>query len=246
MAQVTGRFREARLYLRYAIAPLRPGVTLPTFEKPAEFKWPISSYLDTSQLDLIIGEARRQVDRQRADLESLHGRSKAVLTLCLAEIGLLSAGASRVFKHNWLILPWTLSVLAVLLALGGVISLLSARADFGVVSPLGLAASEPPLHRVAAKSYARVAGIGDVTIAARVTVFRDAVLLAVVGAILYAAVWPFVTLQDSTIKEPNPSVSDESEIAPCSTSTRSLQPQLPQVTMRPRIVPSPLPGSPSR
>jgi hypothetical protein len=81
MDVVTGRLREARLYLRYAIAPFRPGTQLPTFEKPAELKWPIKSDLETPDLDLIIAEAHRQVDRQVANLESLRGRSSALLTL---------------------------------------------------------------------------------------------------------------------------------------------------------------------
>ena len=243
MDVVTGRFREARLYLRYAVAPFRPGRRLPTFEKPAELKWPIKSNLDTPQLDLIISEARRQVDRQRADLESLRSRSNAVLTICLAEIALLSAGASKVFKHGWLIFPWTMSTLAVLLALGGAISLLSARADFGGVNLMGLAASDPPLHRVAAKSYAETVGTGDVTIAARITVFRDAVLLAIVGAILYAVVWPAVALQNSNVQQPKPTVS---EVATCSTCTPSLQPQPSPSATQPTSVPTPPPGSPSR
>ncbi|MER7270985.1 hypothetical protein ACVMYR_28360 [Micromonospora sp. PTRAS2] len=243
MDVVIGRFREARLYLRYAIAPFRPGARLPTFEKPAELKWPIKSDLDTPQLELIISEARRQVDRQRASLESLRSRSNALLALCLAEIGLLSAGANKVFKHGWLIAPWAVSALAVLLALGGAISLLSARADFGGVNLIGLAAADPPLHRVAAKSYATSTGIGDATIAARITVFRDAVLLAIIGAILYAAVWPAVTFQDSDLQQPKPNVS---EVAKCSICTPSLPLQPSSPTTQSTTAQTPAPGSPSR
>lgn len=243
MDVITGRFREARLYLRYAIAPFRPGMQLPTFEKPAELKWPIKSDLDPPQLDLIIGEAHRQVDRQSANLESLRSRSSALLTLCLVEIGLLSAGANKVFKHGWLILPWSASVLAVLLALGGAIALVAARADFGGVKLIGLAVADPPLHRVAAKSYTASVGIGDVTIAARITVFRDAVLLAIIGAILYALVWPAVTFQNPSVQQPKPTVS---EVATCSICTPSLQPQPSPPTTQPMTVLTPPQGSPHR
>ncbi|WP_230393846.1 hypothetical protein, partial [Plantactinospora alkalitolerans] len=208
-----------------------------------QVKWPIKSDLDTPQLDLIIGEARRQLDRQRLDLESLRTRSNALLALCLVEIGLLSAGVSKVFKHSWLIFPWAVSVLAVLLALGGAIALLAARADLGGVNLIGLATADPPLHRVAAKTYATSVGTGDVTIAARITVFRDAVFLAIIGAILYAVVWPTVAFQISTLQPSKPTVS---EVPTCSTCTPSLQPPPTTAPTKTTNVPNPPPGLPSR
>lgn len=232
MDVVTGRWREAHLYLRYATAPLRPGARLPVFEEPTKPEWPLRSELDVPQLDLIMSEARRQLDRQRADLESLRTRSNALVALCLVELGLLSAGASKVFKHGLLIVPWALSVVAVLLALGGAIALVSARADFSGVNIFGLAAAKPPLHRVATKAYVGATSTGDVTIAARVTVFRDAVLLAIVGALLYAALWPVTTFQPSSIQNPRPANSEVSKCPTCTPSwpARSSIPATPTTT----------------
>jgi hypothetical protein len=50
-----------------------------------------------------------------------------------------------------------------------------------------------PLYS-AAYSYVRGVDAGDVTLSARVTILRDVALLLVLGAVLYAAIWPFVQL----------------------------------------------------
>lgn len=243
MTVITGRLREARLYLHYLIAPFRPGVQLPTFEAPQEFTWSINANLDGSELDLIVNEGRRQLDRQRADLEALRGRATALLTLCLAEVGLLSAGAATVFEHRLLIIPWAISVIAVLLSLGGAIALVSARADFNSVSTMGLAAADPPLNRVAALTYAKSVSAGDVTIATRITVFRGAVLLAVIGAILYATVWPATTQDKPTVRNAGHAVSEDST---CTTSTCFWQNQSQKSAMRRMTVRSRLHDSPPR
>jgi hypothetical protein len=208
MAIVTGRFREARLYLIFAVSSFYPGVQVPTFRKPRQFKWPLSGDLTQDDLTLIVDEGRRQLDRQLADLEHIRNRAGALLTVCLAELAALSAGASRIFAHALPTIAWAFSVVLVVLSVAGAVALLSSQATFGRVDTMGLAVSTSSVRRVAARAYARSVGQGEETIATRVTVFRDAVFLAVLGAILYAVAWPIATLgapADST--PPGPVVS---------------------------------------
>lgn len=205
---------------------------------------------------------RRQVDRQLADLEKVRSRAGALLTLCLAELAALSAGASRVFTHSWLILPWALSAACVLLSVGGAIALLTAQAQFRRVDTAGIALVPPSrARRVAAQSYAEVVGMGEETIATRITVLRDGVLLAVVAALLYASVWPAVTLGASGGNTPDPVTSTfpgqptmnvlvpspaSSGGASCLTCTPSSVPSSSTSLTTPRTnAPGPLPTSPT-
>jgi hypothetical protein len=89
---VDGRFAEARVYLLYVLALLRPGVEAPTFGAPSEFTGDIDR-LDDDDLEIVIDEGRRQLDRQLADLERNRSRAATLLTVGLAEIAVLSAGA---------------------------------------------------------------------------------------------------------------------------------------------------------
>jgi hypothetical protein len=208
MKIVTGRFAEVRLYLRYAASPLRPGIEVPTFREPREFKWKIDSELLPEDLSVIVDEGRRQIDRQLSDLEKVRSRAGALLTLCLAEVAALSAGASRVFTHSYLIPIWVLSVGSALLSTGGAIALLTAQAQFGRIDTMGIALVPTQVRRVAALSYAKAVGIGEETIATRITVLRDGVLLAILAALLYAAVWPAAVLSagnDGTTPSPRTS-----------------------------------------
>lgn len=240
MATITGRFAEAKLYLVYAVSPLRPGAEMPTFREPRPFKWDLDSELTADDLTVIVDEGRRQIDRQLADLEKLRSRAGALVTLCLAELAALSAGASRIFGSAHLTAVWSLSVIAVLLALGGALALLSAQAKFGRTDTMGLAVSKSQINRVAALSYAKSVSQGEEAIATRITVFRDAVLLAIVGAILYAVVWPVATLSTSD-DTPSPATSGETACQTCTPSSPS-SPTSPETTSP--TSPSPTPPSP--
>lgn len=223
MKVVTGRFAELRGYLQFAISPFWPGMEVPLFEAPKPFKWKIERDLQADDIAVIVEEGRRQVDRQYADLEKVRGRAGGLLTLCLAELAALSAGANRLFTHAnpWLITAWALSVVFVLLSMGGAIALMTAKANFTRIDTAGLALVRHQIRRVAATSYAQIVGLGEQTVAARITVLRDGVLLAIVAAILYAAVWPVITLGASNGQNPGPATSSTAPSSPAPTITPS-------------------------
>jgi hypothetical protein len=115
-----------------------------------------------------------------------------LLTLGLAETAVLSALAGRAFHHGALaVLFWCLSVVAIVLGIGGAASVLTSQARMGRVDPRHLASSAPPLLRGTAREYLQSLGEGEETVRTRLTVLRDAVLTETLAALLLASAWPF-------------------------------------------------------
>lgn len=191
MTVVRGRLAEARLYLYYVAAVLRPGVRVPTFGEPVGFDRSLDSFKD-DDLKLIIEEGRRALDRQEADLEHIRSRAGTLLTIGLAEIAVLSALAARSFVHGAVIVTlWCLSAIAIVLAVGGAASVLTSQARMGRFDIRQIAAHTPPLLRSSARDYLQSLGHGEETVRTRLTVVRDAVLLETLAALLLAVAWPF-------------------------------------------------------
>lgn len=206
MHAIKGRFAEARVYGWYVLALLRPGVEVPTFGEPGAFTADVERFTP-DDLKIIVEEGRRQIDRQLADLEKNRARAATLLTIGLAELAVLAASANRVFPLG---VParvvWAISALLVVLTIGGAASLLTSRADFGRLETRQLAVGPMPVLREAAFGYADAVGLGEETVRTRITVLRDGVLLAVMAALLYAVIWPFVTTA-KTQPDPAPSPS---------------------------------------
>jgi len=195
MPVVTGRCREIRAYLWYCLALFWPGVGVPVFQIPPE-RDPDIDELTEEQLQVVLDEGRRHLDRQRQDLERVQTRSATAATIGLAEIALLSNGGATVIRAGgcWVI-PWAAGVICVFLGVAGAVSLLTTRPTVAAphVNEIATYGGRDPLY-CAAYAYVRDVDVGDVTLSARVTVLRDVALLLVLGAVLYAAIWPFVQL----------------------------------------------------
>lgn len=184
-----GKFREIRGYLWHCLATFRPGIDIPVFEAPREFCGELTG-VSFDGFTLIIEEGRRQLDRQDSQLERQRTRAATLVTVALAELALLSNGARASFRSGWPITTaWVVSAGIVLFGLAGAIAVLTGKAVIGRTDTQAIASK--PNRRFAAISYAEASTIGECTVAARLTVLRDAVLLLVLGALVYAAVWPW-------------------------------------------------------
>jgi hypothetical protein len=236
MKVIRGKFRESRAYLWYVGALFRPGIEVPVFAEPTRFEGNLKRF-DDADLKLLIEEGRRQLDRQIADVERTKSRAGTLLTISAAEIAVLSASANRVFGHGWPVtLAWAASALFALLAAGGAASLLTAQAQYGRTDTQNDAAGPLPYLRNLARGYAESTSYGEQTVAARVTLLRDGVLLAVTAAILYAVVWPFTSTDDAPDRQPNPSPSGVPTICPMICTASS--PSAPPATTAAVLVPS--------
>ncbi len=196
MPVITGRCREIRAYLWYCVALLWPGIGVPVFELAPE-RPPGIADLTEEQLQVVLDEGRRHLDRQRQDLERVQTRSATAATIGLAEIALLSNGGATVIRAGgfWVV-PWLTGVICVFLGVAGAVSLLTTRPTVAApnVNDIANYVGRDPLY-CAAYAYVRDVDVGDVTLSARVTILRDVALLLVMGAVLYAAIWPFVQLR---------------------------------------------------
>jgi hypothetical protein len=205
---IQGRLAEARVYCAYVFALLWPGVEVPVFGEPSDFTGDIDRFRsNVDDWTVIVDEGRRQLDRQLTDLERNRTRAATLLTISLAEIGVLSASAHRAFDAGiWVTLVWAASAAMAVLAAGGGASLLTSQAQFSRPDAQQIAAGPRPVIRNVALDYVRSVAVGEETIRARITVLRDGVLLAVVAALLYAVVWPFASVKnDPAGKSPRPS-----------------------------------------
>jgi hypothetical protein len=188
---VAGSFAELRVYLWHCAAVFRPGMDVPGFALPAVFDGDLHRMTD-DDLKLIVEEGRRQIDRQLGDLERIRSRGVTLVTVGLGAIALLSSGARRAFAAGtWETAAWSAAGLLVVLGLAGAIAVLTAKAVFGRTDASMAAALAPPVLRPLAVAYAQQVGYGEETVRTRLTVLRDAVLLLVLGALVYAGLWPF-------------------------------------------------------
>ncbi len=191
MKVITGRWAEFRLYLCYVAAVFWPGVRVPTFGTPAEFTTNLDSLTD-DDLKILIEEGRRMLDHQEMGLERIRSRAVTLLTVGLAETAVVSALAARAFHHDApAAVTWCLGVVAIVLAIGGAISVLTAQARMGRVDARHLATCTPPLLRATAHEYLQSLGEGEETVRTRLTVLRDAVLTESFAALLLALTWLF-------------------------------------------------------
>lgn len=194
MPQPRRRFAEPIVYFWHVVSLFQPGRSVPTFDLPREFGREINSSYSDDDLRFIVEEGRRQLDRQLSDLEHIRSRANALLTLCIAEIAVLSASAERTLGSGQVpTLLWLVSATFAALAAAGAASVSTSRAVFGRIDTQGIARSNAPILRRAADTYPRLVDEGETTLNTRTTVLRDAVLLAVAAAVIYAVVWPFTS-----------------------------------------------------
>lgn len=190
MKTIAGRLAEPRAYLLYCLALFHPGVEVPVFESPRVFTTDLTG-LPAPALTLIIEEGRRHLDRQHTELDRIRTRASTLLTVALAALAAV-AGTAHAVRHGPTpaLVSWAFGAVLIVSALAGSAAVLTTQARLGVVHAAGFAAADPDAVLLA-RTYAEQVPIGDATLAARVTVLRDATLLLVLGALGLAVGWYF-------------------------------------------------------
>jgi hypothetical protein len=150
---------------------------------------------DEREIELVVQEGRRQLDRQRNDLEGVRNRSQFLFTTCIGLLAITLAGYGIVLSTGgpsllpWLFVILVLSFTSIVAGLLGAASVIVARKEMGGIDTALLSQQEPPVQHTLARSYARTVRHGENTIATQITVYRDAVLLVLIGAICYGVAW---------------------------------------------------------
>lgn len=187
-----GTARSLRIYAAYVISLVRPGVGLPTYEKPEEPEAPLDGW-GTDDFTLMIEEGRRQLDGQFNDLEKIRGRAQWLFSAALILGGSEAAAAARVFHHP--IIPalaaWAIAAASTIWAALGAAGIITVRADFSSIATIPLSNYTPPIRELLARNYAEMLDQGEQTVNTRLTLYRQAVVWLLIGALAALAAYLF-------------------------------------------------------
>lgn len=184
---------EVKVYVSHVVALLWPGVSVAPFGISGG-----SADLDRDWADpdltLLIEEGRRQLDRQRRDLDSIQHRAQTLFTVSIASMAAALGVRGEVSARGewWVGLLWLVGVVSVGLAALGAGAVTAVRSEFRGIHVANLTESTEVLYDVAA-AYVRSVGSGENTVATRLTIFRDAASLLVYGISMVVSAWMFST-----------------------------------------------------
>lgn len=147
------------------------------------------------EVDLLINESRRALDEQHRRFDRIRATAQVLLPTATALFVVLGSELSNVqdeqsVRVRWLMyLVWAIGSGLVLLAALGAAAVMSVRSDFGAVFPTLVSQLPAPIHKELARAYARETLTGEITVATRLTVIRDAVTLLALGGVIHVALW---------------------------------------------------------
>jgi hypothetical protein len=149
-------------------------------------------------LQLIVDQGRRQLDAQSERFRHVTDRAQTLLTVSLVALAFVagivtrisgSHGAQRVFAT----IGWAVGLLLVLVGIAAAAAVIVVKAEFSAVDTTQMTHwSEPVLTQLAA-DHAKSVILGENTVAARVTLFRQATRFVSWGAVLAAASYLIAT-----------------------------------------------------
>jgi hypothetical protein len=179
---------EAAVYVRHVCALFIPGVdpgehVAHAVEPDALVDW------CSDEHRLLIEEGRRQVDRQRAELERVQARGQLLFTTAAALLTVFLS-QTRGLAGLVVVILWVVGLLLLVAGLLGAAALMSVRARFGGIDAALLShQAAGSVEAGLAAAYSRAVRTGENTAATRITVFRDAVALVLIGAVLQTVIW---------------------------------------------------------
>jgi hypothetical protein len=183
------------MYLAH-LRGLWPGAKVPCFRMHPSSPNDIEGW-GVEDRQVLIEEGRRQLDAQRDQSEQIRGRAQFLFTTAIGLAAVSFAGRPTVFaaKSDAPLTIWSLGLLLTMLGLFGTASVIVARKEFGSIdASLMTIQYEPPVPPKLAASYSRQVQRGADTVATLLTVYRDAVLLVMLGALCWGTAWLTATV----------------------------------------------------
>lgn len=179
--------KEARAYVNQ-VRGLWPGIEVPSLFAHQVRPGDLDHWHDDDR-DLLIEHARQQLDRQRADIELVRQRSQFLFSTCLGALGLFGLAAGQVTSSMGAFIVAGLAVALVAFSLLGAAGIVVARKGLRMVDTVILTTFDPPIRPVLAAGLAASISDGENTVATLITVYRDAVLLLILGVAVFGGVW---------------------------------------------------------
>lgn len=171
------------VYLAHVIGLIAPGMEIPTFHAHQITPQPLDQWCE-DDLQHMIDEGHRQLDRQLSDLERIRGRAQWLLTTGAAITAAVGTALVGKRPSGCVLVLWVPSLVFLGLGVAGAAAVMTVRADFKSIDTAVLSNQAPPVVRVLATSYSRMLSTGENTVATRLTVFRQAVVYVVIGGYL--------------------------------------------------------------
>jgi hypothetical protein len=175
--------RGQQIYFWHVLGLLAPGQEIPVYAAHQIKPTPIDSWED-DDLEKMVEEGRRQLDRQLGDLERIRGRAQWLFTVSAGITAALGGALTSAQLGGALLAVWVLALVVLLLGAGAAAGIMTVRADFATIDTAKLSQAERPLLKSLATNYSRMLGRGENTVATRLTVFRQAVVYVIVGRYL--------------------------------------------------------------
>jgi hypothetical protein len=150
-----------------------------------------ASGFDEPSLKLLVEEGRRQLDRQSETYKYATDRAQTLLTVGLVVLGFTAASLNTVTGANdWReavgLALWTVALALAVLGVAGAASVIVVRGDFEAIDTTHLSTWSSPILARLAEDYAKAVVLGETTVAARITMFRQSTRLVSWAAVVTA------------------------------------------------------------
>jgi hypothetical protein len=178
------------------ILGLWPGRQVPVFVVHNVPIGDLSNWTD-AELTLVLEEGRRQLDRLFDEVEKVRVRSQFLFTSTVALLVVVLAGRHTMSaaKNDISLALWALAIAVVGLGMLGTASIIASRKDLRAIdTAMFTTTEERPLLRELVTAHARSVKDSTNTVYTQITMFRDAVLVVMIGAIIYGIAWIVATV----------------------------------------------------
>lgn len=139
-------------------------------------------------------KARCQSTAQNDRFRHATDRGQLMVTVDLALLGFLAALLHQVLEVHgdrkwWALGVWCAAALLAVIGTAAATAVMAVKATFSGIDTTQITTWDPPVLRQLAADYAKAVRVGEMTVALRVTIFRQAtrvsVLAAFVGAVAF-------------------------------------------------------------
>jgi hypothetical protein len=181
--------RKTRLTTAFILALIFGGRVKPEMENPNVPG--DTSEFDDASLELIVNQGRWQLDRQQESFRHTTDRAQILLTVNIIVLGFIAASFHHIvqiagIREITATVIWAVGALFVVVGIAATASVITVAADFDTVDTTKVSNFPHPVLRKVADSYAKTVRLGEITVAARVTVFRQAVRFVCWGTLIAA------------------------------------------------------------
>ncbi|MGZ6609192.1 MAG: hypothetical protein ACXVFI_19245 [Solirubrobacteraceae bacterium] len=150
--------------------------------------------LSADSLHLVVEQGRRQLDAQSERFRHVTDRAQTLLTVSLVALAFVAGTLSRINNTHGsqrivATTVWAVGLLLVLLGIATAAAVIVVRAPFSAVDTTQMTTWSEPVLTQLATDHAKSVILGETTVAARVTLFRQATRFVSWGAVLATATY---------------------------------------------------------